>query len=199
MPTPSQREIPLYLTRSGPVVSFMFLDRLQANAGGSEETSLMDVLSLAYTDCYGKKVKLDQETAEAIADALPKPGDRKGPANAGKPPEKGLGSDYLKWLGSLQSDRLCYILSGFDAGKARTLYADTDYRIVQDMGESYLEQQWHKIQSSFEASMYGFGGGYKDGAGGGGSDEGEVITYDLTTPEGKKEAMGALRECGFVK
>ena len=104
----------------------------------------------------------------------------------------------MKWTGTLPSDPICYILAKFDPAKAAELYLETDYRVVQDMSEVYLEMQWNKIQSSFEASMYGFGGGYEGGKGGGGSSAREVITYDLTTPAGKKEAMASLRASGFV-
>jgi len=155
---------------------------------------LIEVMAKAYGDVFADNVPLTEGVAALIAEALPKPGDK--PKGGSGKSEKGLGSDYMKWLGKLPSDRLCYILAKFDPARAAELYLGTDYRVVQDMGEVYLEMQWNKIQSSFEASMYGFGGGYEGSKGGG---DREVITYDLTTPAGKKEAMASLRASGFVQ
>lgn len=187
---------PIYAHRVGPAVSFCFLDRLRHHAETDKEANLLQALERAYQDTH--KAPLTNDVAEWLAEQLPKP--PSSPSSDNKvDTSKRMGSDLMQWLGKRPPDQLCYLLSGFDATKSATLYFDTDYRIVQDMAQVYLEDRWHRLQSSFEGSMYGFGGGYKEDKGGGPSgDSDNTVTYDLTNPATRGKALKALRALNWT-
>lgn len=115
-----------------------------------------------------------------------------------KTPDKGLGTDLLIWLSRLHTEEMCLLLSGFDSKKAREIYREWDRDEVTESFRIFLSYEREKIQASFEAALYGFGGGYKGSKGGPSEDSGSagnVEVYDLTkhNPEGLEELKRALR------
>jgi len=192
--------VPLFKYRDCPVVSFCFLDRIRHHAEDDPEATLLSALEKAHQDTFGKP--LDPTRAEWIANQLPKPSTGKS-ETSGKSPDKGLGSDLMKWLGQRSTDHLCYLLADFDVDKATSLYFYTDYRLVQDLGQVYLENRWQQLQANFEGSMYGFGGGYKDSSSSSASASapggGERKVYDLTDPHTRGKALKALKQLNWTE
>jgi hypothetical protein len=100
--------------------------------------------------------------------------------------KKLFGSHYLEWLDTLDSEKLCLFASDYDYERARHLYCKTDRDAVTDMARLRAESDWQGKLASFEACLFGFGGGYGD------SDE-RVIDMK----EDPKGAEASIRSMGF--
>lgn len=189
-----------YQRRSGPAkslpITYLLLESIQASVTADPEVSTLEALSHAATLCFTRK--LTQDEISTLAVELQRISAEE--AAKDKPQEKGkeqttLGSTYMAWLGKLPADKLCYLISGFDPAKAEQLYCEVDHRTVSEMAASYIEQQWQLVQVSYEASMYGFGGGYKNDKSAASWSGENTNTFDLT--KGGSEAIAALKSVGF--
>jgi hypothetical protein len=92
-----------------------------------------------------------QEKIEAVTDAKP--------ANTST---KTLGTSFKKFLGQLDSARLLLLACGWDYEKAKYLYTKVDRKAANQIIDDFLELQHERNTYLFEATMYGFGGGYTD-------------------------------------
>lgn len=149
----------LHFSKLPVTPSFLFLEVMQKVIKESPEEILSNVLSTAINKVYAKT--LSSKQLDVFAQALVQP--KKDQEDQNQKISKSLGTDYLKWLSELKAEQQCFLLADYDPVKARQLYCETDYRLVSAMAETYLSNTWQKIQTSYEASMYGFGGKYKDG------------------------------------
>lgn len=113
----------------------------------------------------------------------------------GKDPGKGLGTDLMKWLSLLRTEEMCLLLAKFDSFEARKIYKEWDRDEVTEAFRVYLSYEREKMQASFEAVLYGFGGGYKEDRGVSSTGSSNVEVYDLTkdNPDGLEELKKALR------
>lgn len=109
-----------------------------------------------------KKHKVTKEDVEYVVKRLEGMKKTEEPSEGeSKQPERGLGTDFLGWLSDLDSEGLCLFIAGFDSFRAREIYRTWDREEVTKASQLLLHCEWQKLKASFEATMYGFGGGYK--------------------------------------
>jgi hypothetical protein len=118
----------------------------------------------------------------------------------GEPPkerrDRGLGTDFMRWLGGLGSEELCLFITDFDSERARAVYRGWDRDEVMQASRMCLQYEREKLKATYEATMYGFGGGYKSDPNRGAMEEsGNTQVFDLTqdNPQGLAELQKALR------
>ena len=115
-----------------------------------------------------------------------------------KSDKQSLGTDFMKWLSDFRSEEICMFIAGFDSLKAREIYRGWDRDEVTKASRMLYRYEWERLKAQFEASMYGFGGGYGGGSktpGNHSSADGNTKVYDLTqdNPEGLAALEKALR------
>lgn len=97
---------------------------------------------------------------------------------------------YLQeWATSLSYDKLCLYVAGFDYVKAREYFETRDQRSIVAIADEKLRLEFELARVSFEASLFGFGGGYKATPKEGDAD------FDLTSDD--EVAVEALKSFGF--
>lgn len=109
-----------------------------------------------------------------------------------------FGELYLRWALKLDAWSTCLYLAGGDPLQADRLYYEVDREDLLSAFSVRVDHEMERINSTMEAAMYGFGGGYKTDksrSSGAGSNDGPV--YDLTTDEGRKAGLAILRQQGF--
>lgn len=99
-------------------------------------------------------------------------------------------SGYLTdWAYGLNFDKLCLYVADYDYPKARELYETLDQQSVVALADEKLRLEFERARVTFEAALFGFGGGYKDTP-----KEGDA-TFDLT--DDNQSAERALKNMGF--
>lgn len=69
---------------------------------------------------------------------------------------------FTEWAAELDYVTLCLYVSDYDYDTARRHYEETDYQSIIAIAHEKLKLDFEKARVSFEASLFGFGGGYKD-------------------------------------
>jgi len=186
-----------YRSRAEPKptnISYLLLEALQATISGTTEDSLTgEILEKAralvnlpvLTD--KKMIALAEDLSSVYSEASTLQTNQANSQTSDRPT---LGSDMAAWLRGLTPTHTCYLLSGFDPERAEHLYCEVDHRTVIEMFEVYVTEKAKMVQTSYEATMYGFGGSYKDDKR---SSSSNVI--DLT--ETNKEGLDLLGSLGF--
>ena len=73
----------------------------------------------------------------------------------------------MEWYSGLNPDELCLMASGYDFGKARQMYCVWDKDVTDRVLKNFAERVWQEAYLRYEATLFGFGGGYGKGGGGG--------------------------------
>jgi hypothetical protein len=178
-------------------VTMLFLEcmsRIAGQEGEGSEGLLRAVLSKALVDARlveGKPSSDDmlyvmRRLAELRQQNETKEGDPSGGASHEK---RGFGSDYLKWLSDMDHQALCFHAAGYNLIEARRLYSEEDYETVVAVSRQKADSDWHDRVGWFEASLFGFGGGY--GKGGNANEN----VFDLR--KDRASAESALKAAGF--
>ena len=103
-------------------------------------------------------------------------------------PSKTLGTAYAEWVAMLDAERLCLYLAGWDPTKALQYYWEVESITLQEAIKLKAQHDSQLSLLQMEASLYGFGGKYKD------DNSGEKANvHDLSTDEG----IAALKSFGF--
>jgi hypothetical protein len=114
-------------------------------------------------------------------------------ASETKVSKKSFGTSYDEYLQRLTLDSTVLRMVGYDVDAARRIYCEMDRDDAMKLIGEYVTGLMEEGLLRLEASMYGFGGKYKEDKGGPSSGEGQTKHHDLTTDEGK----AALRRLGF--
>lgn len=157
---------------------FEVLDEAQqiVNDSSGEGAELDNELGLA-TAIMASLIETDvceeptTEDVEYVADRLVKYYDEAKKASEEKSKEGGLAGtgkktfagEAMKFLGNLKPDEQCLYLADFDIEKAHHLYTQVDRDDIKVISEQKVGFQWEMMRVQFEASLFGFGGGYGDG------------------------------------
>lgn len=105
-------------------------------------------------------------------------------------PRKSFGTSYDQYLQRLTLDSTILRMVNYDVDSAKRIYCEMDRDDAMKLVGDYVTGLMEEGLLQLEASMYGFGGKYKDDKGG---RNGPSKTHDLTTDEGK----AALKRLGF--
>lgn len=105
-------------------------------------------------------------------------------------PRKSFGTSYDQYLQKLTLDSTILRMVNYDVDAAKRIYCEMDRDDAMKLVGDYVTGLMEEGLLQLEASMYGFGGRYKDDKGG---KSNPVKTHDLTTDEGK----AALKRLGF--
>lgn len=109
-----------------------------------------------------------------------------------KVPGRTFSSAYTEYLNNLHLDSTILRMVGYDLGLAGRIYRDLDREDALRIISDYLSGIQQEGVLMLEAVAYGFGGGYKDD-----KSKNKSKAHDLTTTEGKRTALTALRSLGF--
>ena len=104
---------------------------------------------------------------------------------------KSLGTALSDHFVGLSPQNICLYLADYDLTKAEPLYCQEDRTVVLEMYNAKTEMEMQRLTASFEAGMYGFGGGYKDDPNVS-KDDGDSDSVDLTA-EGSEDAFAELQ------
>lgn len=118
--------------------------------------------------------------------------DKEGEEEKDRPPTgkgKHFAGYFSEWASEMAYDRLCFYAAGFDYAKAREYFETYDQLAIVALADEKLRLEFELARVTFEASLFGFGGGYKDTP-----REGESV-FDLTQ-EGQA-AERTLKDLGF--
>lgn len=69
---------------------------------------------------------------------------------------------FTEWAAELDYVSLCLYVSDYDYDAARRHYEETDYQSIIAIAHEKLKLDFENARVSFEASLFGFGGGYKN-------------------------------------
>lgn len=109
------------------------------------------------------------------------------------PSKSGAGrffAGYLtEWAGKLDPTALCLYAANYDYWLARRYYCELDQQTLAAIARNKLQLEFERARATFEASLFGFGGKYKDTPSGADSE------FDLSKDD--KAAEMALRSFGF--
>lgn len=78
--------------------------------------------------------------------------------------KKDFASSYAQWVSKLQPEEICLAAADMDYFVARRLYMEVDREDVTELSSQWMKREWEKIKIGYESVVYGFGGGYKEGA-----------------------------------
>ena len=67
---------------------------------------------------------------------------------------------FSEWAAGLDYVTLCLYVADYDYDTARRYYEGTDYQSLIAIAHEKLKLDFEKARVSFEASLFGFGGGY---------------------------------------
>lgn len=181
-----ERKIPLtgmFLERMGKLISA---------AGEVDDEGMVEIIAQAMVDAGLVEEPTDEAVAGIIVDLNAIYGDKKDKKEEeDKPTGKGkhFAGYFAEWASSLSFDKLCFYAAGFDYAKAREYFVTLDQRSVVAIADEKLRLEFELARVSFEAALFGFGGGYKNTP-----REGESV-FDLSS--GGQDAEKALKNLGF--
>lgn len=73
---------------------------------------------------------------------------------------KAFAEHAIEWIGHLPADKMCIWLADYDYELAEKFYCKYDRDTVTTMIDQKVENEWERMRVQFEASLFGFGGGY---------------------------------------
>lgn len=97
---------------------------------------------------------------------------------------------FADWASDMPYDKLCFYVAGYDYAKAKDYYETHDQQTIVALADEKLRLEFELARVSFEASLFGFGGGYKDTP-----KEGDAV-FDLSI-DGDESGERALKNLGF--
>jgi len=100
-----------------------------------------------------------------------------------------FGTSYAKYIGGARVDLLLTRMCNYDYDRAKYLYSKVDRDHCLDLIRDFITQQMEFNQVLMEASMYGFGGKYKD--------DKQRPTADASHDLNSEQGMAALQKMGF--
>lgn len=172
------------------LITGLFLERLGVKveeAGGMTEENAEEILSQCLVDCQIVQKSPTEEQLAYVLSRLQEKGDKDkstAPESSGK--GKHFAGFFTSWANSMDFATLCLYIADYNHSKARELYENLDQRSVVALAHERLRFDFEKARVSFEACLFGFGGGY-----GKTPNEGD-IDIDLTT--GGERANKAFEE-----
>ena len=127
------------------------------------------------------------EIARRMAEQVEKQEERGGSQKAGA---GAYFAGYLTaWAGKLSSEGICFYVANYDYDLARRLYCEIDQQTLSAIAKDKLQLEFERARVGFEASLFGFGGKYKD------TPSEADCEFDLT--KDSKAAEAALKSFGF--
>ena len=139
---------------------FAFFDSLYYLAERNREASMQEVLLEA---CRLVEISLSAEEVVELTEFLSSNKDKKG---EGSRQQKTFSSAVTSWLLGLKGEQICLFVADFDVAKAKDLYFNTPRRLVEESFALKSEFLLERFRVEYEACLYGFGGSYKEDAGG---------------------------------
>lgn len=191
------------LANAAPI-SLYFLARYREEVEADPDNQVGPLIRRLYQEIYGQL--LDDETLTDICVRLADNGKRvqereenDAPAKSARPqppkaqtgPGKFYSDYYNRFVSKFDTTQSLLWLTEFNAAEARRLFLYEDFELVEHMIEvkQGLEQERNRL--IYEGPMFGFGGKYSGGAGGGragAKDEGEVVVHDMTSMTAEQAA-----------
>lgn len=179
-----------------PVISPLLMEVLLRELPICAEKGLDDNQTCGYiADVYQKVMPttITPEQARYIlmhllseAAAVPAPSEGNDPEQPSAPMSKRtFSTHFAQFLDKLDLDDCCFVLSGFDPEKAKTMYSHHDYRLIKAMRKTWHELEMQRAQIMLEASVYGMGGSFEE------NDE-NCEHYDLRNNEYSVEELNSL-------
>ena len=140
------------------------------------------LVRMLYAETY--RVDLHEDDLIAVCTRIKEHGD-KVEQKAAAPDKKvssvrskgGFSDYYNNFMDKLDMTELCLWLADMDPARARKLYFEEDYEVVEKLAEFKQGYEREKNRLMFEGALFGFGGKYGSSSG---RDEGDVRVHDLT-------------------
>lgn len=186
------------LARQLPVSHYL-LKRYAEEVSDNPDQTMGELVAALYQEIYGRELE-DAELVE-ICERLIKNGDEVAstpappPGAVTKKPSAGkrMFSDYFnEWAAGLDLGQQCLWIADFDPSRARHLYMYEDFEMVEALAALRLDFERERNRVQFEASLFGFGGGYGKQSK---RDEGEVKVHDLTNMS-SQDALARIAALG---
>jgi len=155
-------------------LTFLFLEDIGITTSELNENSNEEDVELAIRRslkrCY-KDMKVTAADVAYVSERLEKAAAEKEKRAAELADQTGSGkkkqsfaSSYADWAAKLEPHEACLAAANMDYFKARRLYCEVDKDDVTEMSAQWMKMEWEKIKVGYESVVYGFGGGYKEGA-----------------------------------
>ena len=119
--------------------SYLLLEVLSATISANPEIAMGEALQTSITKIYPAEKALTPDDILNLAKVFSSSTSKQEASTDGEV-KLGMGTQYISWLSKLPSQDLCMILAQYDVTKAKELYCCTDYRIVNELGRVYLEE-----------------------------------------------------------
>jgi len=103
----------------------------------------------------------------------------------------GFGSGFHKWVGGLDTDKLCLWLADYDYEKAEWLFRNVDIDDLPIMATMKTEQTWQGMRTQFEACVIGFGGKLE------GQSDATVYEVDMNDTKSIDDMVSRMKALGF--
>ena len=166
-------------------ISHYLLMRYAEEVSADPDQTMGFLVRMLYAEVY--HVDLHPDDLVAVCARIQEHGDkvRARAEEVGRKPrpkasQKGNFSDYYNaFMDKLDMTETCLWLADMDVDKARHLYLEEDYEVVEKMADFKRGHEREQHRLLFEGPLFGFGGKY-GGAGGGGRNEGDVTVHDLS-------------------
>lgn len=165
-------------------VSHYLLKRYAEEASEDPEQAMGPLVLMLYAEVY--HVQLHEDDLVNVCSRIQAHGakvEQVAETVEGKKPKRkssgGFSDYYGAFMEKLDMTETCLWLADMDPGKARRLYFEEDYELVEKMAEFKrgYEREQHRLL--FEGPLFGFGGKYGSSSRSG-HDEGKVTTHDLS-------------------
>lgn len=171
-------------------ISLLAIEVYSLEAGTcTSEDELFDVFFRVITELCGVAQPTDEDLNYFVDRLEVLRGEMiKAEENAPPKASKSFGTAYHEYLSKLMVDSRILRMVGYNFDAAKKIYCELDRDDAMKLVNEYMTGLLEEGLLNMEATMYGFGGKYKDDKGGT-----KGNTHDLTTEDGKK----ALRRLGF--
>ena len=77
----------------------------------------------------------------------------------------GFGKSFMDWIVAVDNQQCCLLVADYNPIDYKLFYCDTDCRQVMVAFRGKVDYIWMKLNTGFEASVYGFGGSLKTKSG----------------------------------
>ena len=166
-------------------ISHYLLMRYAEEVNANPDQAMGHLVRSLYAETY--HVDLHPDDLVAVCTRIEEHGDKvraraeeasRKPKGQPQSKRKGNFSDYYNdFMAALDMTETCLWLADMDVDRARRLYFEEDYQVVEKMADFKrgYEREQHRLL--FEGSLFGFGGKY---GGSGSRNEGDVTVHDLS-------------------
>ena len=166
-------------------VSHYLLTRYAEEVSANPDQTMGALVHMLYAEVY--HVDLHQDDLAAVCSRIEEHGNKvraraeeasRKPKGQPQSKRKGNFSDYYNdFMSTLDMTDTCLWLAEMDVDKARRLYFEEDYQVVEKMADFKRGHEREQHRLLFEGALFGFGGKY---GGSGGRNEGDVTVHDLS-------------------